>query len=97
MCWPFSKKPLVKVSGQADYVPGCDPTPEWMAGQIPSYSIPDLIKHLEFRMDIHQTYYDRILTGTFPANSGYGDANFHLWAIEGYQNAIYHLNKLEVV
>ena len=91
MCWPFKNKPLVKATGYEDYIHGHDPTKEWMAGKMPSYTIDDLCAHLQERLDIHRDYYDRIRDGTDPQSNIYGDANFHLWAIEGYENAIYYM------
>ena len=99
MCWisDLFKKKLTVILGQVDTIPGCDPTQDWLAGKMPSYSIPKLIKHLDFRKSIHETYYGLITEGKFDPHAGYGDANFQLWAIEGYVNAIYYLKKLQEV
>ena len=91
MC--FLKKKLTIIPGQVDVIPGCDPTPGWLGGLMPSMTIPELIEHLEFRKSIHETYYGLIVEGNFSASAGYGDANFQLWAIEGYENAIYYLTE----
>ena len=56
--------------------------------------IKKLIDHLDFRSSIHEAYYIKIVEGDFSPYTGYGDANFHLWAIEGYQNAIHYLEEL---
>ena len=89
------KKKLAIIPGQVDTIPGCDPTEDWLLGIMPSYSIPDLIEHLDFRKSIHETYYGLIVEGKFSPYSGYGDAAFQLWAIEGYSNSIYYLEKLK--
>jgi len=97
------KKTLAIIPGQVDVIKGCDPTPEFVDGLskeldyddfMPTMSIPDLIEQLDFRSSIHETYYVRIVEGKFPPDAGYGDANFQLWAIEGYQCAIHYLKKL---
>ena len=89
MC--FLNKKLEIIPGQVDAIPGCDPSEKWLNGEMPSLSIEELIDHLDFRSSIHETYYGHVVQGILSPSSGYGDANFHLWAIEGYQNAIYHL------
>jgi len=92
MCWwLFGKKDLSIIPGQVDVIPGCDPTQDWLDKKMPSYTIPQLIEHLDFRKSIHETYYGLIIEGKFDPRVGYGDANFQLWAIEGYENAIYYL------
>uniref|UniRef100_A0A6M3KFY9 Uncharacterized protein n=1 Tax=viral metagenome TaxID=1070528 RepID=A0A6M3KFY9_9ZZZZ len=97
MCWlsDLFKKKLAIIPGQVDTIPGCDPTQDWLDGKMPSYNIPALIEHLDYRKSIHETYYGLIVEGKFDPAAGYGDANFHLWAIEGYENAIYYLKKLQ--
>ena len=91
----FKRKPVSIIPGQVDVIPGCDPTQEWLDGAMPSMTISDLIEHLDFRSSIHEHYYIEIVEGRFDPRVGYGDANFHLWAIEGYQNAIHHLTILK--
>jgi len=89
------KKKLVIIPGQVDVIPGCDPSDYYIDhdGKMPSMTIPQLIEHLEFRKSIHETYYGLIVEGKFPASAGYGDANFQLWAIEGYECAIHYLKE----
>lgn len=68
------------------------PTPEWQTGKLPTYKVTHLIKHLEYRISIHQSYWG--LVEQDPASwSAFGSAEFHQWAIEGYQNAIYYLKE----
>jgi len=93
MC--FFKKKLTIIPGQVDVIPGCDPSDYYIDhdGKMPSMMIPELIEHLEFRKSIHETYYGLIVEGKFDPRAGYGDASFHLWAIEGYLNAIHYLKQ----
>ena len=93
MCLFKKKKPEI-IPGQVDVIPDCDPSQEWLDGVMPSMTIDSLIEHLDFRSSIHETYYVEIVEGRFSPYTGYGDANFHLWAIEGYENAIHHLRLL---
>ena len=96
MCFSkLFKKKLSIIPGQVDIIPGCDPSQEWLDGKMPSMTIPEEIEHLDFRSSIHETYYGLITEDKFDPRAGYGDANFHLWAIEGYENAIYRLKKLQ--
>jgi len=96
MCW-FRKKtrPDEILPGQIDTIKGCDPTQKWLDGIIPSMTIPELIDVLKMRAGIHLTYYTAIVEGKFSPYSGYGDANFQLWAIEGYENAIHYLSSID--
>jgi len=87
------KKKLTIIPGQVDVIPGCDPSQDYLDGKIPSMTIPDLIEHLEFRKSIHETYYGLIVEGKFSPSAGYGDASFHLWAIEGYLNCMHYLKQ----
>ena len=87
------KKKLTIIPGQVDVIPGCDPSQDYLDGKIPSMTIPDLIEHLEFRKSIHETYYGLIVEGKFDPAAGYGDASFHLWAIEGYLNCMHYLKQ----
>lgn len=89
-----NKKEFAIMPGQVDVIQGCDPSKSWVIGMMPSMSIPELIEHLDFRKSIHETYYGLVVSGNFSPYSGYGDANFHLWAIEGYENAIHYLEGL---
>jgi len=77
---------------QRDIFKGHDPTQEYLDGQMPTYTVRNLIKHLEYRMMIHETYYAKLIQGE--TNYYYGDAAFHQWACEGYSNSIYYLKKL---
>ena len=97
MCWlsDLFKKKLAVIPGQVDTIPDCDPTEDWLLGIMPSYTIPDLIEHLDFRKSIHETYYGLIVEDKFSPYSGYGDANFQLWACEGYECAVYYLKRLQ--
>jgi len=90
----FGKKEITIIPGQVDVIKGCDPSQAWMDGVMPSMTIPELIEHLEFRKSIHETYYGHVVEGKLSPSSGYGDANFHLWAMEGYSCSIYYLEKL---
>jgi len=89
-----SRKEVERIPGQVDVIPGCDPSEQWLEGMMPSMTIPELIEHLDYRSSIHETYYGQIVQGKFDPRAGYGDANFHLWAIEGYENAIHYLKRL---
>jgi len=91
----FKKKDLQVIPGQVDVIPGCDPSQAWLDGLMPSMPIDDLIDVLQMRAGIHLTYYDAIVSGKFDPAAGYGDANFQLWAIEGYENSIYHLEMMQ--
>ena len=80
------------------------PSPLWLATELPTYwadkplneltyNIEDLIKHLEFRIGIHESYWglvedDPIRWGNF------GSVEFHMWAIEGYQNCLLYLRRM---
>lgn len=77
---------------QKDIFKGHDPSQAYIDGQMPTYNIPALIDHLEYRKMIHETYYGQLIQGS--TNYYYGDANFHLWALEGYDNAIYYLKEI---
>ena len=80
------------------------PSPAWFNEELPTYwadkplnkptyIIADLIKHLEFRIQIHETYWG--LVEDDPAIwFGFGSVEFHQWAIEGYQNAIFYLKRI---
>ena len=92
--WLRSRKEVERIPGQVDVIPGCDPSEQWLEGMMPSMTIPELIEHLDYRSSIHETYYGQIVQGKFDPRAGYGDANFHLWAIEGYENAIHYLKRL---
>lgn len=88
----FSKSsPKSDVPEQIDTIPGHDPSVEYLAGELPTYTKKELIDHFEYRITIHEIYLDRIVGGSFSPYAGYGDANFQLWAIEGYENAIHYL------
>lgn len=92
----FRKSDLVVIPGQVDVIPGCDPSQAYLDGKMPSMTIDELIDHLDFRSSIHEQYYTMIVNGEFDPRAGYGDANFHLWAIEGYANAILILKNKEI-
>lgn len=91
----FKKKTLDIIPGQVDVIPGCDPSEKWLNGEMPSMDIEELIDHLDFRSSIHETYYGYVVQGILSPSSGYGDANFHLWAIEGYSNCTFYLKLLQ--
>lgn len=67
-----------------------EPTKEYLDGKMPTLSINTLINQLKYRIAIHETW-----MGIVEENPAYiptvGDSAFHLWAIEGYENAIHYL------
>lgn len=70
------------------------PTATYLKGEMPTYDIPTLIEHIEYRILIHETHMGLVIDEDNP--NGYhaltsGDENFHLWAIEGYYNFIYRI------
>lgn len=68
------------------------PTQAWRDGKLPTYEVDDLIQHLQFRIQIHETYLG--LVEDDPATwSDFGTAEFHQWAIEGYENTIFYLRR----
>ena len=69
------------------------PSIAYLAGKMPTYNIDDLVKHLKYRISIHETYWG--LVEDDPVSwSAFGNSEFHEWAIEGYQNAILYLKRL---
>ena len=56
------------------------------------YTIPELIRVLEFRILIHETYAGLVVQNPsqYPPRI-YGDYEFQMWAIKGYEDAIYYL------
>jgi hypothetical protein len=54
------------------------------------YTIPELIDVLEYRSQIHETYAGLVLEDKDKWIS-FGSHAFHMWAIKGYQDAIYYL------
>ena len=78
------------------------PSPAWLRDRLPeygqaemskpTYEVDDLIQHLKFRIAIHETYWG--LVEDDPATwSAFGSAEFHQWAIEGYENAVFYLKR----
>jgi hypothetical protein len=62
----------------------------------PTYNVDDLIQHLKFRITIHETYWG--LVEDDPVTwAAFGSVAFQQWAIEGYENAIFYLKRLEDV
>ncbi len=69
------------------------PTTEWYSGAMPTMSIKKLIAQLEYRIEIHLDWIAAIEDDpSWIATMG--DKDFHEWAIEGYENAIYHLERI---
>jgi len=86
------KRVIQRVTGQPDIFKGHDPSQDYLDGKMPTYTIPELIEHLEYRMMIHEDYYAKLIQGT--GDYAFGDTNFHLWSLEGYSNAIHYLRSL---
>jgi hypothetical protein len=99
MCWlsrllGIAKSPEIgDVDGSSPRIYENTPSPAYLQGRMPTYNVSDLIKHLEYRIQIHESYTG--LVEDDPATwSAYGSAEYHQWAIEGYENSIFYLNKL---
>ena len=90
MCF---KKIFRKLTGQPDIFRGHDPSPEWMNDEMPTYTVKELIDHLEYRIIIHKGWLERIIKNP-SLGVTYGDVNFQYWAMEGYENSIYYLKTL---
>ena len=85
MCFKKLKFTLDRVTGKKH-----QPTEAYITGQMPTYTVPDLIAHIEYRIMIHESWIG--LLDDNPSYAGsYGDEAFHWWAIEGYENMIYYL------
>ena len=72
------------------------PSDAYLQDKMPTYNIPDLIEHLEFRIIIHEDWAGRVVQ--YPAlypPGVYGGYEFQMWAIEGYKNAIHYLKYLK--
>jgi len=90
------EKPLPDVPNSSPRIePPQTPSPEYLEGKMPTYNIPDLIEHLEFRIQIHETYAGLVVQNPsqYPPRI-YGNYEYQLWAISGYENAIFYLRKL---
>lgn len=85
MCFKKLKFTLDRITGKKH-----QPTEGYISGQMPTYTVPDLIEHIEYRIMIHGSW-----IGFIEDNPSYaasmGDEAFHFWAIEGYENMIYRL------
>ena len=80
------------VAGSSPRTSKHTPSPAWLEGKMPTYEVEDLIKHLEFRITIHETYWG--LVEDDPATwAAFGSVKFQQWAIEGYENAIFYLKR----
>ena len=89
----FKKKARVEVEGSSPRTDDHTPSLAYLEGKMPTYNVRDLIKHLEFRIGIHETYMG--LVDDDPDTwSQFGTYEFHQWAQEGYENAIYRLRGL---
>jgi len=90
---PVEQPPDVgPVAGSSPRTSQHTPSLAWLEGEMPTYEVDDLINHFEFRITIHETYWG--LVEADPATwSAFGTAEFHQWAIEGYENAIFYLKK----
>ena len=70
------------------------PSSDYLKGRMPTYEVVDLIAHLRYRILIHETYWG--LVEDNPAKwRAFGNADFHQWAIEGYENAIYYIERCD--
>jgi len=73
-------------------MPNHKPSAEYLAGEMPTYDIPDLVEHLKYRILIHENYIGLVVEQPYYyPPSRFGDEDFHLWAIEGYNNTIFYL------
>jgi len=70
------------------------PSKDWTNGIMPTYNIRDLIDHLEYRASIHLTY-SKLLEEGRTEYLGFGSIEFHDWAIEGYENSVFYLRRLQ--
>ena len=95
---------VVPVAGSSPRTSQHTPSPAWLRDRLPeygqaemskpTYEVDDLIQHLKFRITIHETYWG--LVEDDPATwSAFGSVEFHQWAIEGYENAIFYLKRVE--
>ena len=102
---PIEQPPEIgQVEGSSHRITENTPSPRWLAEELPTYwldkplnkptyTIPDLIKVLEFRIQIHETYWG--LVEDDPVTwSTFGSVQYHQWAICGYQNCIKYLRRL---
>ena len=80
-----------QVGTTQDYIAGCDPSELWLKGIMPSRAVEEVMENFDFRSSIHESHYGLIIENEELQGYSYGDANFHLWAIEDYQNAIHYL------
>ena len=80
------------------------PSPAWLENRLPdyghkdmeqpTYNVDHLIQHIRYRIGIHETYWG--LVDDDPATwLGFGSVEFQQWAIEGYENTIFYLKRLE--
>ena len=85
---------LSAVDGSSPRTGEHTPSPAYLAGKMPTYDIPDLIKHLQFRIEIHESYWGLVEDDPVTWSPAvYGSVEYQLWAIEGYKNAIYYLER----
>jgi len=99
LCRGYAQR-VLKTTLDIPDVPESEPNiigmnPTKIYGQMPSYAPVDLIEHIEFRIQIHATYLGLLESGE-TKYLGYGDEDFHKWAIEGYENCIYYLERFIV-
>jgi len=80
------------VEGSSPRINDNTPSPAYLDGKMPTYEVDDLIQHIEFRIGIHETYWGLVEDDPYTW-SGTGTAEFHIWAIEGYENVIYYLRR----
>ena len=81
-----------------------NPSPAWVENRLPdyddkdieypTYNVDHLIQHLRFRITIHETYWGLVEDDPLTW-SAFGSIEFHQWAIEGYENAIFYLKRVE--
>ena len=78
------------IGGSSPRIDNHTPSLAYLEGKMPTYNVSDLMEHLEYRILIHETYWGLVEDDPIKW-SAFGDAEFHQWAIEGYENAIYYL------
>ena len=72
------------------YMPNPDPDRDVLDGLYTGeMTIEDIIEQFEYRGGIHLTYIE--LNKTDLSYEAYGTTKYHLWAINGYSEAIKHL------
>lgn len=68
------------------------PTSEWYSGEMPTMSIKETILQFEERIEIHLAWI-AVIEDDPSWIATMGDKDFHEWAIDGYENAIYYLER----